>query len=289
MLRKKRGFTLIELLVVIAIIAILAAILFPVFAQAREAARKATCQSNLKQIATGFMMYTQDYDEVFPPWTGNAALAYTCPEGSGCNFSLKFMYPALVGPYVKNGVDDNPSSPTYGQLGGVWGCPSTKATVGAIGNTYAYSYYVLGGLAPAAAPPGPARAAPFDTSYNQPAPLAVLGRPAETILILDGPQLCRGPWGYDNATKDPQNFVYGSHARGSGVFAPATSSLAATSARWPLITGRQTNVAYCDGHVKMVPTTKLVHQNLIMENGAWRGELPGGTNPAGHAGWIRDW
>jgi prepilin-type N-terminal cleavage/methylation domain-containing protein len=64
--RSKRGFTLIELLVVIAIIAILAAILFPVFAKAREAARKTSCSSNLKQIATGMLMYVQDYDEVYP-------------------------------------------------------------------------------------------------------------------------------------------------------------------------------------------------------------------------------
>ena len=62
----RRGFTLIELLVVIAIIAILAAILFPVFAQAREKARGASCQSNLKQWATSTMMYTQDYDESYP-------------------------------------------------------------------------------------------------------------------------------------------------------------------------------------------------------------------------------
>ena len=62
----RRGFTLIELLVVIAIIAILAAILFPVFAMAREAARKSTCQSNLKQIGTAIAMYTQDYDGTYP-------------------------------------------------------------------------------------------------------------------------------------------------------------------------------------------------------------------------------
>jgi prepilin-type N-terminal cleavage/methylation domain-containing protein/prepilin-type processing-associated H-X9-DG protein len=60
------GFTLIELLVVIAIIAILAAILFPVFARARENARRASCQSNLKQIALGFKQYIQDYDERYP-------------------------------------------------------------------------------------------------------------------------------------------------------------------------------------------------------------------------------
>src|SRR2546421_5402943 len=64
--RTKAGFTLIELLVVIAIIAILAAILFPVFARAREAARKTTCLSNLKNIGLAALMYVQDYDEQFP-------------------------------------------------------------------------------------------------------------------------------------------------------------------------------------------------------------------------------
>lgn len=65
-LRWRLGFTLIELLVVIAIIAILAAILFPVFAQARESARKASCQSNCKQLALAVLMYVQDYDETLP-------------------------------------------------------------------------------------------------------------------------------------------------------------------------------------------------------------------------------
>jgi prepilin-type N-terminal cleavage/methylation domain-containing protein len=93
--RLRRAFTLIELLVVIAIIAILAAILFPVFAQAREAARKASCQSNEKQILTGIKMYVQDYDEQglqfwYAGQTSNATGTY---------------YPAwmeVINPYVKN-------------------------------------------------------------------------------------------------------------------------------------------------------------------------------------------
>lgn len=64
--RQRRGFTLIELLVVIAIIAILAAILFPVFARARENARRTSCLSNLKQMGLAVMMYVQDYDETYP-------------------------------------------------------------------------------------------------------------------------------------------------------------------------------------------------------------------------------
>src|SRR5215217_2450512 len=64
--RPSKGFTLIELLVVIAIIALLAAILFPVFGRARENARRSSCQSNLKQMGLAIMQYTQDYDEIMP-------------------------------------------------------------------------------------------------------------------------------------------------------------------------------------------------------------------------------
>jgi prepilin-type N-terminal cleavage/methylation domain-containing protein/prepilin-type processing-associated H-X9-DG protein len=69
---RRNGFTLIELLVVIAIISLLAAILFPVFARARENARRASCQSNLKQIALGVKQYTQDYDERYPIYWSDA-------------------------------------------------------------------------------------------------------------------------------------------------------------------------------------------------------------------------
>ena len=92
-MRTRRAFTLIELLVVIAIVAILAAILFPVFAQAREKARQASCQSNVKQIALGMIMYIQDYDEWFPENTWQ-------PDGvqwRQCMTTAHRIYP-----YVKN-------------------------------------------------------------------------------------------------------------------------------------------------------------------------------------------
>ena len=97
------GFTLIELLVVIAIIAILASILFPVFARARENARRSSCQSNLKQIATGVAQYTQDYDEKYPYSTTATYVAqlqpylkstqiFVCPSGKTTS-SDSWAYP----------------------------------------------------------------------------------------------------------------------------------------------------------------------------------------------------
>jgi len=115
--KKNKGFTLIELLVVIAIIAILAAILFPVFARAREKARQAACQSNLKQIALGVLMYMSDYDEVGP--TGgsqnrtNAGGTFDACGGQICSLWTYFPIPPgyrmynqdfgdQIYPYVKN-------------------------------------------------------------------------------------------------------------------------------------------------------------------------------------------
>lgn len=92
---RRNGFTLIELLVVIAIIAILAAILFPVFARAREKARQSSCLSNVKQLMLGTLMYTQDYDEMLVPYITNPAGEY-----AGGQTYLGWTY--LIEPYVKN-------------------------------------------------------------------------------------------------------------------------------------------------------------------------------------------
>src|SRR5262245_12114442 len=92
---KRSGFTLIELLVVIAIIAILAAILFPVFAQAREAARKTSCLSNQKQLNNAMLMYCQDYDERYPNWRTLVPVTPDTPNG-------KITWVENMQPYCKN-------------------------------------------------------------------------------------------------------------------------------------------------------------------------------------------
>ena len=118
---KHRAFTLIELLVVIAIIAILAAILFPVFAQARAKARQASCLSNCKQIGLGAMMYSQDYDEVLPEtgWQGPCSPAGPPPQTANDNFfSGVYAFPLAIQPYVKNyNILACPSDPDKGGWG----------------------------------------------------------------------------------------------------------------------------------------------------------------------------
>lgn len=120
-MRRSSGFTLIELLVVIAIIAILAAILFPVFAQARESARKTSCLSNTKQIGLAMMMYATDYDEI-PPETGwDGPCSSPVPNASGfyavgdAYFSGVFSFPMAAQPYIKNwNIFSCPSDPDKG-------------------------------------------------------------------------------------------------------------------------------------------------------------------------------
>src|SRR5438105_14926395 len=108
------GFTLIELLVVIAIIAILAAILFPVFAQAREKARAISCLSNIKQINLGFQMYMQDYDEMWIYRPGHDVNGSNCDWKYICGDNVPAQdWQDVVQPYIKNyGVFDCPSAPS---------------------------------------------------------------------------------------------------------------------------------------------------------------------------------
>src|ERR687891_88477 len=106
-MHQQRAFTLIELLVVIAIIAILAAILFPVFARARESARSASCRSNLKQIGLAAAMYKQDYDETMPFQVNGSAWTFHPTDPANQTYWGWFYLP-----YSKNQQ--------------IWACPSAR-------------------------------------------------------------------------------------------------------------------------------------------------------------------
>ena len=117
---KRRGFTLIELLVVIAIIAILAAILFPVFARAREKARQTSCLSNMKQLGLGMLMYAQDYDETFTRMGHGNQPTPVVPGDNYFNYNSGSSYlyfyrswASNIYPYIKNVQIFICPSPTY--------------------------------------------------------------------------------------------------------------------------------------------------------------------------------
>ncbi len=169
---RKRGFTLIELLVVIAIIAILAAILFPVFAQAREKARQTTCASNLRQVTMAGLMYIQDYDETL--FHG----AYLGAGGSVGNLGF-YQWPWLLRPYVK--------SPQA-----FW-CPSEPETIYRQPN-YQYFDYIFGrhpawgyNVAFLTVPSEPL--AIYDSQEFRGKPLAAVSRPAEILMFVESATL----------------------------------------------------------------------------------------------------
>ena len=120
LLKKRSAFTLIELLVVIAIIAILAAILFPVFARARENARRSSCQSNMKQLGLGFAQYIQDYDEKMP--LGRAYPDTGVSENTNWAFCIA-PYTAKFGPLFSGG-----GAATTNGKESIYVCPSDTTT-----------------------------------------------------------------------------------------------------------------------------------------------------------------
>ncbi len=221
--RVSRGFTLIELLVVIAIIAILAAILFPVFAKAREAARKTSCINNLKQCATGAQMYSQDYDEkLLPSW-----LNYN-PNGPDPGLARTWIQ--IVQPYVKNL--------------GVTLCPSRETQDQDPNNTWetgiAHNHDNLG----------------WDSSPS----MAIIERPAGIVMFADSGALgWGGSQGIYNTWKiDPDAANAPRPIASRGIYFRSPGQMEGGAGDWcdtvvPVSRHSQiSNMAFCDGHVKSV-------------------------------------
>ena len=202
--RSDRGFTLIELLVVIAIIAILAAILFPVFAKAREQARKTTCLSNLKQIGTAFQMYVQDYDEQFP-WLMQDGR--TNDDTTGLSKGLPAGPPVWqVDLEAKRGLFMEYNLQPYVKNNQLFVCPTLggdPVKLGADGlplNAFGSYGYSFGGVGQVPSPAyfkiplelfvrliGPLLGPPYDTNNPQDfflagQPLARLGTPTDSVV-----------------------------------------------------------------------------------------------------------
>ena len=201
--RRRSGFTLIELLVVIAIIAILAAILFPVFAQAREKARQASCLSNMKQIGLSMTMYVQDYDETFPcnPWNGQpvgtADNDYGKPE-----YVTRFCWYWQLYPYTKSRKiwvcpsDPNPKSAPagYDPKPDIWGVP-TPNSYGV--NMLLFPYVVN----PGDPCTGECKSAITWFANNQSRRLATIETPSKMYAISDSSRNVMEPWWVDVCTR----------------------------------------------------------------------------------------
>lgn len=215
---RANGFTLIELLVVIAIIAILAAILFPAFARARENARRASCMSNIKQLGLGVLMYIQDYDERYPqnlydPLVMAAAGTPGAAFNSLAGEQHYHTWMDNIFPYVKSVQ--------------LFYCPSARySTAAQAYPSYGYNEAVGGRNYPRYTGSGS-----FWTSVSA----SAIQRPSEVIMLMD------------------YNYTYAPYADPASFRSYATNAPVKTIAA-PHLEG--TNVGYVDGHVKWVNETK---------------------------------
>lgn len=231
-----RAFTLIELLVVIAIISILASILFPVFARARENARRTSCLSNLKQIGLGVMQYTQDYDERYP-----LALWENPSTYSSAGAASSYIAQSPVDTATPAGAFEVSPGSTRGHLYSwmdfimsyvksvqIFTCPSktTSSYSPEYSPSYGYNAYISLYKSDTDRTPNPARI---------PVALAEIKRPAETVLFMDDPTLY-------NVGATPGNYC---SITSSGFLRPESNYY---NIVWPHMEGGV--VTFTDGHAK---------------------------------------
>lgn len=252
---RSSGFTLIELLVVIAIIAILAAILFPVFAQAREKARAISCLSNTKQLGLGVMMYVEDYDETFPLgafWNDASPFAQ--------NFYL-WSSSRTIQPYIKNlqiyrCPDDSFNTSGYSSIYAA-GFPSNiqLAPISYMGNALTPNMsgpLTLNGQT-LNNPQGIFTAGAYYNTGDAPTTLAAVQAPSDIVMLIDGQNTVETWWGCGAYGNNEIDWCYGP-ANVTWSWEPASFILATPSSglynAWRLHTGGA-NVAFADGHSKL--------------------------------------
>lgn len=251
---RRRGFTLIELLVVIAIIAILAAILFPVFARARENARRTSCQSNLKQIGLGLIQYSQDYDEILAPFAIGAGSIYTGSDGTTNQKWMDVIYP-----YVKSEQIFNcPSMPDINTRG-------YQLNGGTRYGSYAINdvHFPLYGGTPSPACSGYLQGYAPNGVWTQ--KLSSVSTPATTVWVADNAEGAKRSNGTTNVTQFPY-IVWTEGGNGLSLI---------TSPAYPGGIGQGTdygeyashisarhletmNVLWVDGHVKSMKAENLL-------------------------------
>lgn len=228
--RRKQAFTLIELLVVIAIIAILAAILFPVFGQARENARRASCQSNLKQIGLGLMQYSQDYDE-------ELVSVYYGDTGWQASTTNGYKWMDAIFPYIKSTqVFDCPSMSYTASWGGQYQFKS--------GYSYG-SYAINGSYDTPGAPTPPTSRLPYSGNHNK---LPSVVTPSTTAWVMDSPNDNGYGWILDLGTSNtsPAPTISGDPAQGGEAIARHLDTV---------------NILWVDGHVKPLKIGALFKTN----------------------------
>jgi len=264
--RSNKAFTLIELLVVIAIIAILAAILLPVFAQAREKARQASCISNCKQIGLGLMMYTQDYDDRYVPYfcCYTPATGYLPPEQ---------YWPQLVSPYIQKAAGGLANGQAgLKNLSGTFVCPDTDP---GLASTQKYGYVSSYGLSDDICnwwePDG------INTTYV-PVIMSQVAAPADAVLLDEswdwlltgnpqapGAALSLSLFDYDGtAPYAVVNHPNGADRTAAGRHAAAYQKTSFTQPGDP----QSRNICvFCDGHVKAVLTGDLQNNPALWSIG----------------------
>ncbi len=251
----RRGFTLIELLVVIAIIAILAAILFPVFARARENARRSSCASNLKQIGLGMLQYTQDYDEKLVAYGYSTAATprpFDASTGTGSNYKwMDAIYPYVKSEQLFNCPSMSSDAQNY-RYAGAGGTAVTANQYGSYGVNMAYRSTV--GKRPASSSAEGLGSLQFTIS------LAEIEAPATTVQVADNSIGVVGTGGSypfmmygDNAATEPRI--------STAYRVPVLYGTTLGSSAWAARHLDTANVLYTDGHVKSQRFDSLVAKN----------------------------